>query len=375
MKRKKVGLTFLSTYKEWAGGVIYILNIINALQLVEDEKKPQLLIYYKEGAPIEDIATIGYPYIEYIEIEPGISKWKKWLNYGTLLFANKSLVTNTLPDVLYPDFRPMSFGRKPYHWIPDLQHYFLPHMSSAEEVISHKKYHESISKSNAVVVFSSKDAMNSFRKFYPDHVCELKLLRFASIIPFDRNVDLVGLMARFDLKRPYFMAPNQFWKHKNHKVVLEAIKILRAEGLDFQVVFTGSQQDHRNKEYFGELKSFIEKESLETHIRFLGFIDRKEQLKLMEESIALIQPSLFEGWSTVVEDAKAINKFIILSSLPVHLEQISKNCEFFDPTRADELAVIMKSVLATPPSVVSGNYELNIKKFAEDFLKIFDEKK
>lgn len=372
MKRKKVGLSFLSNYKEWAGGVIYILNIISALKLVDDSKKPDLIIYHKSNSPIEDIKKIGYPYIQFIEIEVMLPKWKKWLNYGTLLMANKSLVADTLPDVLYPDFRSLSFGKKPYHWIPDLQHYFLPKMSSPEEVSNQKKYHQSIARSKATVVFSSADAMNSFKRFYPDHLCDLRLLRFASIVPCIKDCNVEELMNRFGIEKPFFMAPNQFWKHKNHSVVLEAVKILKQRKLRFQVVFTGSQQDHRNKEYFGELKKFIDDHQLDGHIRFLGFIDRREQLKLMDESKALIQPSLFEGWSTVVEDAKAINKFIILSRLPVHLEQINKNCRFFDPTMPEELAEIMASVLKEDPVVEAIDYNVNIRKFAEDFLEILE---
>ncbi len=46
--------------------------------------------------------------------------------------------------------------------------------------------------------------------------------------------------------------------------------------------------------------------------RFLGFIDRGEQLQLMKNSIAIVQPSLFEGWSTVVEDTKAMQSCNII---------------------------------------------------------------
>lgn len=35
----------------------------------------------------------------------------------------------------------------------------------------------------------------------------------------------------------------------------------------------------------------------------------------------MVQPSLFEGWSTVVEDARALGKTIVLSDIDVHLEQ------------------------------------------------------
>lgn len=42
---------------------------------------------------------------------------------------------------------------------------------------------------------------------------------------------------------------------------------------------------------------------------------------LMKHAIAIINPSLFEGGSTTVEEAKSLLKVIILSGIPVHREQ------------------------------------------------------
>jgi hypothetical protein len=50
----------------------------------------------------------------------------------------------------------------------------------------------------------------------------------------------------------------------------------------------------------------------------VGFIDRAEQTMLLKNAISIVQPSLFEGWSTVVEDAKALNQYMILSDIPVN---------------------------------------------------------
>ena len=69
---------------------------------------------------------------------------------------------------------------------------------------------------------------------------------------------------------------------------------------------------------FDYLKKFVTDNNISENVLFLGFIDRKEQLKIMQHSEAVIQPSLFEGWSTVIEDARALNKYIIASDLRVH---------------------------------------------------------
>jgi hypothetical protein len=42
----------------------------------------------------------------------------------------------------------------------------------------------------------------------------------------------------------------------------------------------------------------------------------------MRRSIGMLQPSAFEGWSTVVEDAKTLGKTILASSIEVHREQL-----------------------------------------------------
>ena len=45
----------------------------------------------------------------------------------------------------------------------------------------------------------------------------------------------------------------------------------------------------------------------------------------------LINPSLFEGWSTTVEEAKLFDKKMILSDIKVHNDQAVKNTLFLAP--------------------------------------------
>jgi hypothetical protein len=107
-------------------------------------------------------------------------------------------------------------------------------------------------------------------------------------------------------------------------------------------------------------------------VKFLGFIDRTEQLKLMDSALAIIQTSLFEGWSTVVEDAKAQSQYIILSNLNVHKEQIRENCRFFDPHSPAELAGIIEETISKTPVRKQIDYHTNIKNFARDFMSVIN---
>jgi hypothetical protein len=61
----------------------------------------------------------------------------------------------------------------------------------------------------------------------------------------------------------------------------------------------------------------------------------------MRRSLAVIQPSLFEGWSTVVEDARVLGKPTILSDISVHLEQNPPNSLFFEQHSPQHLAKLL----------------------------------
>ncbi len=107
---------------------------------------------------------------------------------------------------------------------------------------------------------------------------------------------------KYNIQRAYFFCPNQFWAHKNHLTVLKAIRHLKNNGhKDVLVVFSGKEFDHRNPEFIVGIKAYISEHKLEENIRLLGFIDREDQLQLMNNAISVIQPSLFEGWSTEVK--------------------------------------------------------------------------
>ncbi len=50
--------------------------------------------------------------------------------------------------------------------------------------------------------------------------------------------------------------------------------------------------------------------------------------------MAVVQPSHFEGWSTLVEDAKTLGKPLFVSNLPVHREQLGEgHPHYLDPDK------------------------------------------
>ena len=88
--------------------------------------------------------------------------------------------------------------------------------------------------------------------------------------------------------------------HKNHKVAaLNSLLYLKNKDKlkNIFIVSSGSKEG-RNTKYFYELKKFIDDNKLYKYYKYLGTVSFKEVLSLIYHSVALIQPSKFEGRSS-----------------------------------------------------------------------------
>ena len=149
------------------------------------------------------------------------------------------------------------------------------------------------------ILLSSQDAANSFRRYYPELASvRTHVLPFSSIASLSVNIiNRAELEEKYPIQKPYFFLPNQFWNHKNHKVVVEALRLTPPE---IRVVCTGLMEDRRNPSYVPELLDTVRQYGLEQRFICLGELPYSTMISLMRHSLAVLQPSLFEGWSTTV---------------------------------------------------------------------------
>src|ERR1019366_2931245 len=151
------------------------------------------------------------------------------------------------------------------------------------------------------------------------------------------------LRERYGVTGRFFYLPNQFWRHKNHIVVFEAVRLAKGQGIGITLVCTGNLKDYRSGDdsYANEVARFIAANRLEGNVSILGSIDYADVLQLMDDCIAVINPSRFEGWSSTVEEAKSLGKRLILSDIPVHREQAPTRATYFRLDDVTELARIL----------------------------------
>ena len=133
--------------------------------------------------------------------------------------------------------------------------------------------------------------------------------------------------------------------------MLVALARLRQRGLEIPLVCTGLERDVRAPGYFDELTSLAIELGVSDQVRTLGMVPRADQIEIFRHAALVVQPSLFEGWSTVVEDAKAVAAPVLLSDLPVHREQTAgmQHAWRFQPRDPDALASRLAEIWPTLP--------------------------
>jgi glycosyltransferase involved in cell wall biosynthesis len=188
---------------------------------------------------------------------------------------------------------------------------------------------------------SSETARDDLERFYPAARGRAHVVRFAIDLDIPTYLGRRDEMrATYGLPERFYFLPNQFWRHKNHMTVIDALARLKAAGkLDhvMPVALSGLNKDPRSPGHFDALMSAVEQAGVGSHFRYLGLIPYEHVLALAGCCDRLINPSFFEGWSTPIEEAKALGAPLLLSDIPIHREQ-APHARFFDPRDPATLA-------------------------------------
>lgn len=334
--KKKIKVYFpVKNSVGWLGGVNYYKNLLHALSLTENN--PFIPILPSEN-PDELFAYAHKNFPEKNVLEKLLVKIFP-LRKRNFYFRNKI-------DILSHCYKPVDF-KPALYWIPDFQHLYLPEMFTKEELNQRNEDFKNMALNATAVILSSNTALQDFKKFVPEFSYKGRVLNFVAYI----NPEIYELTEfqnqkihqKLNLFDKFFYIPNQFWKHKNHITVFKALGYLKAQGITINAVFSGRVDDYRDNSFKDLIYRTIEENKIADNIKILGVIEQSEVYYLMRHCVSIINPSLFEGWSTTVEEAKSLGKNIILSDIPVHREQAPSCAVYFDPLDYKQLAETLKT--------------------------------
>ncbi len=373
--RLRLGIIF-NFSSSWMGGIIYIINVVKTLNFLDDKEKPEIFLFYKPDLS-RFLDEFDYPYLNLVEwdfpplIQGNIKSWLLRKN----LFIEEILKKYPL-DTVYPlqDYPVrIKTNVKLVSWSADFQHKHYPEFFSKKQILGRDRRVKNALRNADHLVLSSHDAHKDLTRFFKvRNELNINIYHFVSIIDNLENVNFKDLRAKYNLPENYFLVSNQFHKHKNHRVLLIALAKLKKMGIRKHMAITGKFPDASDSPYMAELHSIIEDNKLQDQISLLGIISRNDQLMLMRHSQAVLQPSLFEGWSTVIEDARSLQVPVVASNLNVNIEQLGEDGVYFDPHNPDELVSILKDYQERNlDDMFYEEYTKRVREAAGTLLKIF----
>jgi glycosyltransferase involved in cell wall biosynthesis len=360
----------------WAGGYNYQSNLFAALnRYLPGEFTPVVFAGHRD----DDADLAAFERIPGVEIVRSAAFDNRSSGLSTALAIGLDRAAAAefgahRIDVVFESAR--FFGwRLPYPavaWFPDFQHRQLPQLFARSERWRRDLGFRIQIASGRAIMLSSESALQDCMRFYPNLTNPASVVRFATEpAPESLSANSSDVIAQYGLPPKYFYLPNQFWRHKNHGVVVEALRISANRGTDIVVVATGGKDDPRESGYFDSVMRRVEACGLASNFRYLGMVPLPHVYALLRASTALINPSRFEGWSTTVEEAKSFGVPMILSDIEVHREQTGGTARYFAIDDPEALAGQLSQASENSEGPVVRNLvpglDARVAAFAADF--------
>lgn len=348
----------------WMAGYTYLANLLKAIRLAGDQIEICLLRRPDEDIESPSARALAEQADQLLLCPtPHLERWSlSWAQaqlYRRVL--QRDYPDRTLNDFLAANRIDAVFGSWWQYprssvfpsvgmcaWIHDFQFVHFPSFYDPGTLRSTLRgIPDTVAVADKVIV-SSKDALKDFSSFVPAETSKARVLPFVADVSAETyESDPGSIVRRYHLPEKFIYLPNQFWQHKNHEQVLAALRILSKRGITPSIVCTGLPHDYKKPTHFAELLTLISEWGLHPQMIFLGLVPTDHVKALMRQALCVLNPSLFEGWSSTVEEAKSLGKPLLLSALPVHREQNPPSTIFFDPHDAEDLATKLATIWQT----------------------------
>lgn len=361
----------------WGGGADFLRNCANALVLKKQHNHLNIYILIPENSLIKEIRIALLPYKTMAKDVLAMKRPRflksAQIDKTLLVYFLESLGPNINPvyynnsdkglisslqeikaDLVFPCFD--SPGASfPFPWIGyvyDFQHKYLEKFFTEKECVERDRINGRLVKDAKALIVNSKTVKDDLNIYYPDATCKVFSLPFAPVPNenwFDDNI--ADIRTKYCLPKRYFIISNQFWVHKSHATAFQALSRLKYMGVeDIHIVCTGKMEDYRFPRYLRDLQAMITELDLTDKIHFLGYISKNDQIQIMRQALAVLQPTLFEGGpgGGAVYDAVALGIPAIISDIPVNREIEDENIHFFSTGSAEDMAIKMFEFLVKP---------------------------
>jgi len=142
-----------------------------------------------------------------------------------------------------------------------------------------------------------------------------------------------GFESRYRLPTKFIFYPAQFWEHKNHNRLIEAIAQLKPELPELKLVLAGSQRNA-----YADLVKRVQELNLADDIVFLGYVPDADIPELYRRARALVMPTIYGPTNIPPLEAFVVGCPVAISGIYGMPEQVGDAALLFDPLSTEEIA-------------------------------------
>ena len=386
----------------WLGGNTFFEGLFAALRALGDGRLTLVLLVevHVNAADYQSVAVLADEVrcVPPLPPEPGLLLQKSlryhiawWLRHRGLkqpVGIAPHPLTHTLPRQHIDAYLAMASNPAPITsvptivWVPDFQHRRLPETYAPVERATRDRHFMAQSSWATQVVVTAEEVRRDFEAFAPDMVNRGRVIHFVADIPASvYEGDPYTGLAQYRLPETFIYLSNQFWQHKNHQFVFDALRQLTARGVHPQIVCSGNPIDYRRPSHFSELIQHLSLANLRDQFIWLDVVPRADLFRLMRQSICVMNPSKFEGLGLSVAESKSLGKRVLASDLGPLREQAAPAAVYFDPHDAGDLAAKMEAVWTSVrpgpdrelEAVARAEFPYRQAAFGRELLQIFRE--
>ena len=354
------------TAQEWPAGGAVLEAIVHALRRLGSDR-PHISLATWSNKPRESWKSLA-PFVDsIIELPAGRDNLPR---------VNSTLMENHV-DCFFsiPTATALTVTIPHICWIYDFQHLHHSRNFSPDECAKRSSLFRDNAKKADIVFVKSSAIEQDFIAFAPDLASKLRRIRFVPHISNEAWIRDVKALQEYGLPAQFFFMPNQLQPHKNHERVLAALRILRDRGCAVPVVCTGTIPEHDLPKQDALIKRAEELGVRDLFI-MLGLVPPQSYFQLLRHGVALINPSLFEGFGMSVCEAGYLARQIVVSDIPAFHEHEIPGARYFNPYDPNDMAKRMEEALARPRNVGDDSAERHAAaqgQFGAEFIHMIDE--
>lgn len=231
--------------------------------------------------------------------------------------------------------------------IHDLQHRLqpeFPEVGNAAEIAFREYLYRNACRFATLILVDSEQGKADVLRFYGDVIGEdrIRILPFhppvrSATMPEDAELRRVA--AAYGLPPRFFFYPAQFWRHKNHHLIVQALHLIRDRtGEAIPVVLCGAYTDAVRAATFIEVMALADELGVRDQLHYLGWVPDSDVPALYSLSTGLVMPTFFGPTNIPALEAWHYGRPVITSDIPGLREQTGDAGLLVDPRSPDQLA-------------------------------------